>query len=310
MIFHPLGVLIKARIGDELRLSHQVGQLDKEAVVAAGDDQLAVGAGEGVVGITGLVAVADALGDTPGGQIDLVDDLQTGHGGVHQRHIHLLAQAGLPGVEEGGQHTDTHRQAAQYIRHGGAGAGRAGVGPAGGAHQAAHSLADDVIAAPAAVRPVVPEAGDTAVDNLGVNLLEGLIAQPQPLHHAGPEVLQHHIGLLHHLEEGLFPLRGLQIEGDTLLVAVEVHVVAALPVDHGGILPAVVPFAHRLNFNHIRSHVGQHHPAEGAGQDPGQVQYRHMFQRFFHDFSPILSFRSRFGQETLLQTVEKGLQIG
>ena len=152
VVLYALDVLVKLLILQLGDLEHALEQV-VELVVAAGDDDIAVGGLEGVVGVDGLVAVADGRGHAAGAQVDHVDDLQGGNHAVHQRDVYLVAHAGLQAVAVSSQYADAAAQAAHDIGNSGAGAGGRGIGPASGAHQTAHGLANDVVARPLGFLP-------------------------------------------------------------------------------------------------------------------------------------------------------------
>ena len=116
------------------------------------------------------------------------------------------------------------------------------------------------------------EAGAGAVDDAGVDLFQHIIAQAELFHGAGTIVLDHHIGLLHHLLENLLGLGILQVQGDAVLAAVEVGVVNALVIDEGAHAPAVIALAGLLDLDDRGAHVRHQSPAVGTGQHAGQVQ--------------------------------------
>ena len=169
-----------------------------------------------------------------------------------------------------GQQADRHRQARQHIGHRGARAGRLAAGPAGGAHQAAHRLGDDVVARAQPIRPGVAEAGDRRIDQPRVHGLQRVVAQAELVHRAGAVVLHHHVGGLHEVEEQL--AAGLEVERHALLAAVQVHVVRAFAVPERCEVARVVAAAGLLDLDDLGAHVGQHHGAEGAGEHAGQVE--------------------------------------
>ena len=65
---------------------------------------------------------------------------------------------------------------------------------AGQRHQPGLALRDLVVAGAAALGAVVPEAGDREHHQPRVQLLQRLEAEPEPLQHAGAEVLHQHVG--------------------------------------------------------------------------------------------------------------------
>ena len=236
---------------------------------------------EGIVGSGGLIAVADALGDPAAGEIDLVDDLQGGDHAVHQSHVHHLADAGLLGVDVGGLHADGEAQARQHVADGGAAAGGAAAGPAGDAHEAAHGLGHDVVAGPVMIGAVLAEAGDAAVDQLGVDFLQHVIAQAQLLHGAGAEVLDEDIGLLYQILEDLLALGGLEIQGETALIAVEIDEVSAFPVKTRRIGAGIITLSGDFHLDDVGAHVREEHRAVRPRQNPGQINYGNAFQSSF-----------------------------
>src|SRR4029077_16898428 len=96
-------------------------------------------------------------------------------------------------------------------------------GLAGGTDHSALSLEDEVERRAVAVGPVLAEAGDRAVDDAGVPLARGLVAEPEPREGAHPVVLQHHVALVHEPKEETLSFRVLQVHLDALLVAVQAH---------------------------------------------------------------------------------------
>ena len=65
---------------------------------------------------------------------------------------------------------------------------------AGDAHHAGQALDDLVVGGGLAHRPGLAEAADRAVDQRRVELVQGVPAEAHPGQHAGPEVLDQHVG--------------------------------------------------------------------------------------------------------------------
>ena len=172
--------------------------------------------------------------------------------------------------------------------------GAAGVAPSGtvvvapGAvdvGEAAHRLGDDVEGGPVGVGalagPRVAEAAQRRVDDPRVALADRLVAQPEPVHHAGAHVLEHGVGLLAQAEEGLAVGVVLQVERDAALVPVDAAEVAAevaAAVDARLALGRVDEVfgdgrrgaghvaGRRLHLDHVGAEVGE----DGRAERPGE----------------------------------------
>ena len=72
-----------------------------------------------------------------------------------------------------------------------------------------------------AFRAVLAVAGDRAVDDPRVLLAHPLVADAEPVEHAGPEGLEHDVVFAHEPQQRLAPALVLQVEADRALVAVE-----------------------------------------------------------------------------------------
>ncbi len=122
-------------------------------------------------------------------------------------------RAEQPGAEIGDRDADAHR---------------ALPGQAGDRHQPAHALSDLVEAGPIGIGAGLAEAGNAAIDDLGIDLGERLVVDAEPALHVGAEILHHHVGLLHHALERREPFLGLEVERHAALVAVQVLEVRTL----------------------------------------------------------------------------------
>ena len=183
------------------------------------------------VAVLGLVAAGRhvegrrrALGEDPFHQLGALE----GGGRPHQAEIDEAAFAeaelahdarcqGLERVEAGGDvdgdHALTPRRAVGHFVH---------------HHHAAEGLDQAVDRGPLAVGAGLAEARDRAIDDLGIDLLDVLVAEAQPLDHAGTEALDDDVGfggdLLHHSDAvGRF-----QIDGEAALAAIEGDRVGAM----------------------------------------------------------------------------------
>ena len=71
-----------------------------------------------------------------------------------------------------------------------------------------------VVPGPRGERPVLPVAGDRAVDEPRVLLAQALVADPEAVHDAGPERLEHHVGVAGQAQERVAPPRVLEVDAD------------------------------------------------------------------------------------------------
>ena len=96
-------------------------------------------------------------------------------------------------------------------------------------------MRDRLVALEVAIGAVGAEALDRRVNEARVDFRERLIAEPEPVERARPEILQEHIGLGDDLSEQPLAVIGLQVEGQAALVGVEQQkeqAVAVLDVAH------------------------------------------------------------------------------
>src|SRR5690606_10238577 len=85
-----------------------------------------------------------------------------------------------------------------------------------------------------------PEPADAAIDEPGIDRGQSVVAEPEALHHARPEVLDDDIRLLDELLDDRDRFGSAQIEDDASLAAVERNeVVAELPEERGKVAGVV-----------------------------------------------------------------------
>ena len=70
-------------------------------------------------------------------------------------------------------------------------------------------------------RTLLAPAGHAAVDEARVPREADVGAEPEPLHHARPEALDQHVGLLDQPEHGLDAVRLLQVDADAPPAAIQ-----------------------------------------------------------------------------------------
>ena len=195
-----------------------------------------------------------ALGEHPFHQLGALE----GGGRAHQAGIDVAALAEaelahqrrrqrLEGVEAGrdvdGDHALTPRRAVRHPVH---------------HHHAAEGLDQPVDGRPLAVGARLAEARHRAVDDLGIDLLDVLVAEAQPLDHARPEALHHDMrlggDLLHHGDA----VGRLEVERDRALAAVEGDGMGAVVALQLAQRAAPVAFQ-RLDLDDVGAVQGEQH---------------------------------------------------
>ena len=143
--------------------------------------------------------------------------------GVEHGDVDVLSEPGGVAVTECGQHADDAEhpgpgvaQPADRRDH------RGLVGAAGVLVDARHGLGDRGVGRPLLVRgePVVPEARNGEVDQLGMIGAHRLVVDAQPLRLARSQVLAHHVGRRTQVEDELAAPVRLEVDGHALLAQV------------------------------------------------------------------------------------------
>jgi hypothetical protein len=142
---------------------------------------------------------------------------------VQHGDIDELAAARVRALVERARHGEGRGHAGDGVAHGKARPRRPHLRVAGDRHQAAHRLDLAVVGGGRALRAVLAEARYRAIDELGVDGCQRCMADAELVHHAGAEVLHHHVGLGGKAMHDLDRLRLGEIEGETALVGVDAH---------------------------------------------------------------------------------------
>ena len=153
---------------------------------------------------------------------------------------------------------------------------------AGQRHDARQRLDLAVIAGLVAIRSGLAEAGHRAIDQPRVDLGQRGVADAEPVHHAGAEILHDHVGVGDQALDDLDRRRLLQIQGQAALVAVDRQ--------PGRRHPAVRPLARQRRAAHVLALAAFHLDdlgaeqgklvgTEGAGEDLGEVENLHAGER-------------------------------
>ena len=103
-------------------------------------------------------------------------------------------------------------------------------GLAGDGHHAEQGLGQQILAGLLDIGAVGAVAGGGGIDQAGLARLQRLVAEAQLLHHAGAEILRHHVGGIDQAQRELAALGRLEVDGDAALVAVGAQVQRALAV--------------------------------------------------------------------------------
>ena len=287
-------------IGDHVRaFQHLIAELFVQLLVACRDDDLAALAGEAVVGGNSGITVAHGGRDVAGLDVLQGGVLSGSDHAVHQTHVHPLPFAGNGAGVDCGKDADGYMKPAQNITQRRTGTGGLSALGTGDGHHTAHGLSQDIIARTQVVGTVAAKARDRRIDDAGIDLLQDIIAQAQLVHHAGAVVFHHDIRFFDKLLEDLLALRGLQVQGDPLFVAVDVGKIDAFPLTiqifgtERGIAAGVVTAFGDLDLDDVCAHVSQHHGAEGAGKHTGQVENRQVLQ--CHMFTHVTALHPQRG---------------
>src|SRR5262249_14922942 len=193
-----------------------------DALGGAADHHVAVLGLEALIGRVLAMARAHARG------LDVISEPARarprgeGHRRLEERALDLLSLPGALPLVEGGEHALGAPHARAEIADGQAHRGGRAVGLARDVHDPAHALSDEIEATLLAIGAVGAEAGELGVDEARIGLPECLVAEPRALHDGGAVVLHEHVGPRNQLEEDLPAARRLVVEGDALLVAVDV----------------------------------------------------------------------------------------
>ena len=151
------------------------------------------------------------------------------------------------------------------------------VPKAGRRHRPARGLRYELESLVTRIRTVCPKAFDGGIDEAGVDLVETLPAQAEPVHHSGAEVLDQNIRPLHQADEHLFAPVGLEVEGDGALIVIEdqeVNAVNALAV--GEVRAGAVAAPGVFHLDDIGAQKTEHLRARGASLNMGEVENFHV----------------------------------
>jgi hypothetical protein len=123
-------------------------------------------------------------------------DARQVHHDVLLRDFHALADARYPALDDRTQDADRRVEPGRRITDARLDPHRRPIRRAGEAHHAAHRLGNHLEALVIGVRPLAAESFHGRRDDARVDLRERVVPEPEALHRARTEVLDHHVGRL------------------------------------------------------------------------------------------------------------------
>ena len=274
-----LGLGVEAWVGRELGMPERGTALGPQRVVRDAQHDERVGGAEHFVGHDRRMGVAATGRARAGAEVDagLIGE-QRGHD-VEHRDLDLLTTTG-PGPGEERQHDAMgRRHAGDQIGDRVADFHRRAIRETGEVHDARLGLDHEVVARAVRLGARLAESRHRAVHQARVQTRERTVPETELVHRPRSEVLEQHVALLRQLPEDLAPLRRLEVQGDALLAPVHRHEVRRLAPDERRPAARVIALAGLLDLDHLGAHVAEHHRAEGAREDAGEVEHANASQR-------------------------------
>ena len=188
-------------------------------------------------------------------------------GEVLRRHrAHDVAHAEIGGHQRLGPHVDDRHA---HLR---------GLGVAGDRHQPRLRLRDEVVAGPAGVGTGLAEAGDRAIDELRIGVLEVLVAEPVFGEVASLEVLDQHVGSKRQSPDDVPAGRRGDVDGHRPLVARDCGPPQAPAVEPEAVAPHDVAIG-RLDLDDVGAEIAEQLPGERTGDEGAELEHAHAGQR-------------------------------
>jgi hypothetical protein len=199
---------------------------------------------------------------------------------LEQRHLKVLALAGVFPLVERGQDAAERVHAAGYVGHRDAGLHLVGLG-AGDRRDPRLALDEQVVGLLVAVGAVVPVTRHPAHDQPGMLGAQHVRCQAEAVGGTRREVLHEHVRAGQQFVEHLSVAGVLEVQRDGLLVAVEPDEVAGQAVDGGVVGAGEVAGARPLDLDHPGAEVGEvtggqwhgHRLFQGEDGDSSQRQH-------------------------------------
>src|SRR6185437_5427459 len=258
-------------------------------IAGAGDENMAVRGLEFAIGHDVRMRVAETAGDLAADEIvgPLVD--QHRDLAVEQRAIDMLPLPRGVAVMQRGEDGDGGVEASKQVADRQADFDWPGPGlaiwPPGDAHQPAHPLDEEVVAAALRVGSAMAEAGDGTIDQARVDRRQRGIVEPVAVERPGFEILDHDVGRRGHALDDLGPLGLGEIDGDAALVAVGAQIIGRVrdavralnkrrPPGAG-----VVAGAWPLDLPYLGAEIAENLRRPGTGENARQVENLQSAQR-------------------------------
>ena len=192
--------------------------------------------------------------------------------GIQHGNVHQLAPAAFFPLQERQHNALYGHQPGGQVGDGRPGPQGAALLASGYAHEPGEPLDDLVERRIFPAGPGLAETGHAAIDQPREIRSEGLVFQAEFGHGAGLEVFHHHVRAGQQFLNDPPAFRVLQVDGQALLVAVEVQVSHRHSVGARTEVAGAVALQ-RLQLDHFRAHVAQHLRAKRPGEHLGEVQH-------------------------------------
>ena len=122
-------------------------------------------------------------------------------------------------------------------------------------------------------RPALAEAGDGHVEQSLLPGRDRVVAETQPVDHAGTEALQEHIGALDEAPDDFLASVAFQVHGDGALADIRGNRIGGVVAIDRAQASGPVAGVGRLHLDDIRAVLSQHHPAIRAGDPLAEINH-------------------------------------
>jgi hypothetical protein len=188
------------------------------------EHQMTLAGGEAVAGrLAGARQIAELPVEVPGYRIFRDLRSEKAQGRIEHRNVGELAFAGLGPLKQRAGDSEGAGHAGDRIAQRKAGAGRSHFLVTGDRHDPRHRLHHAVEGGGLPLRTGLAKARHGAIDQLRIDLAQRLIAEPELLHDAGPEVLPDDVRPLGESPDDLGRFRLGEVERQASFVGVERH---------------------------------------------------------------------------------------